>query len=210
MVVPGGFRQGFRAVMQRILRRSGPLLALGLWLAATPVWAQQDVFVATGVPVDITGDLATLRDQAMMQAQRDAFRKILAEIAPAQDVATLALPPDEQLTSWVQDFEIEDEKMSASRYIGRFTFRFAAEPVSEQAPDMTFDRRWAITLLEHALVQLRDELSNSGKAASAYLDFKAGRGPALGPGFTRQLTLYSFSQAETASATRSAGKIRMV
>jgi hypothetical protein len=48
-----------------------------------------------------------------------------------QDVATLALPPDDQLTSWVQDFEIEDEKMSASRYIGRFTFRFAAEPIRQ-------------------------------------------------------------------------------
>ncbi len=131
MVVPGGFRQGFRAVMHRILRRSGAALVLGLCLAAAPAWAQQDVFTATGVPVDITGDLATLRDQAMLQAQRDAFRKILAEIAPAQDVAALALPPDDQLTSWVQDFEIESEKTSASRYIGRFTFRFMAEPVRQ-------------------------------------------------------------------------------
>ena len=86
MVVPGGFRQGFRAVLQRILRRSVPVLAAGLWVVASPAWAQQDVFVATGVPVDITGDLATLRDQAMMQAQRDAFRKILAQIAPAQEI----------------------------------------------------------------------------------------------------------------------------
>ncbi len=131
MVVPGGFRQGFRAVMHRILRRSGAVLVLGLCLAAAPASAQQDVFVATGVPVDITGDLATLRDQAMLQAQRDAFRKILAEIAPAQDVAGLALPPDDQLTAWVQDFEIESEKTSASRYIGRFTFRFMAEPVRQ-------------------------------------------------------------------------------
>ena len=28
----------------------------------------------------------------------------------------------------VQDFEIEEEKTSASRYIGRFTFRFMADP----------------------------------------------------------------------------------
>src|SRR6185369_13022623 len=135
MVVPGGFRRGFsgsfRAVLQGILRCSLPVLALGFWLAASPVWAQQDVFVATGIPVDITGDLATLRDQAMMQAQRDAFRKVLAQIASEQEVATLAMPSDDQLTSWVQDFEIEDEKMSASRYIGRFTFRFAAEPVRQ-------------------------------------------------------------------------------
>jgi hypothetical protein len=139
MVVPGGFRQGlsrsFRAVLRRILGCSLPVLAIAFWLAAGPVtspaWAQQDVFVATGVPVDITGDLATLRDQAMMQAQRDAFRKILTQIAPEQAVAGLALPPDDQLTSWVQDFEIEDEKMSASRYIGRFTFRFAAEPIRQ-------------------------------------------------------------------------------
>ena len=56
--------------------------------------------------------------------------EVLTEIALAQDVATLTLPPDDQLTAWVQDFEI-NEKTSASRYIGRFTFRFMAEPVRQ-------------------------------------------------------------------------------
>ncbi len=44
--------------------------------------------------------------------------------------------------------------------------RFAAEPVTEQAPDMTFDQRWATTLQEHARAQLREELATSGKAES--------------------------------------------
>src|SRR6185295_1060199 len=44
--------------------------------------------------------------------------------------------------------------------------RFAAEPVVDQAPDMIFDQRWATTLLEQALAQLRQELATSGKAES--------------------------------------------
>jgi hypothetical protein len=100
-----------------------------------PVAAQQNVYVAAGIPVDMTGDLATLREQAMLKAQRDGLQKVLSTIASAEDIKNITLPGDDEITSWVQDFEIEEEKTSASRYIGRFTFRFMADPIRQFLAD---------------------------------------------------------------------------
>jgi hypothetical protein len=96
-----------------------------------PAAADQNVYVAAGIPVDLTGDIATLREKAMLQAQRDGLKKILASIAAPDALQGLQLPDDDTITSWVQDFEIEEEKTSASRYIGKFTFRFMADPIRQ-------------------------------------------------------------------------------
>ncbi len=118
------------------IRKFASILALALvfgtaGLAATPAKAQQNVYVAAGIPVDITGDLATLREQAMLKAQREGLQKVLSTIASPEDLKSITLPGDDEITSWVQDFEIEEEKTSASRYIGRFTFRFMADPIRQ-------------------------------------------------------------------------------
>jgi hypothetical protein len=104
-------------------------------LVAAPAKAQQNVYVAAGIPVDITGDLATLREKAMLQAQREGLQKVLSTIAAPEDLKNITLPGDDEITSWVQDFEIEEEKTSASRYIGRFTFRFMADPIRQFLSD---------------------------------------------------------------------------
>lgn len=41
--------------------------------------------------------------------------------------------------------------------------RFAAEPLTDHAPDTTYDRRWATTLLRSALTRLGEELAQAGK-----------------------------------------------
>jgi len=109
-----------------------------LWAAslpASPAWADQNVFVAAGIPVDLTGDIATLREKAMLKAQRDGLLKVLSTVATPEDLKGVTLPGDDEITSWVQDFEIEEEKTSASRYIGRFTFRFMADPIRQFLTD---------------------------------------------------------------------------
>ena len=116
-----------------IRRHCRGLLALLLLVISTGVASAQSsqVYTATGIDVDITGDIATLRDQAMLEGQRKALQKVLSDIAPAERAASLQLPSDDVISTWVQDFEIEEEKTSATRYIGRFTFRFMAEPVQQ-------------------------------------------------------------------------------
>ncbi len=118
----------------KVIRRHCRGLLAALILAVSPgaAWAQAGaIYTATGIDVDMTGDIATLRDQAMLEGQRKALQKVLSDIAPAERVASLTLPSDDVISTWVQDFEIEQEKTSATRYIGRFTFRFLADPVQQ-------------------------------------------------------------------------------
>jgi RNA polymerase sigma-70 factor (ECF subfamily) len=66
----------------------------------------------------------------------------------------------------------EWHKMAAAKRGGNITHvpldseeaerRFAAEP--ELAPDATYERRWAMTLLEQTLTALEEEFASSGKA----------------------------------------------
>ena len=42
---------------------------------------------------------------------------------------------------------------------GRYTY----EPVHELTPERLFERRWALTLLEHVLDRLGDEMKDAGK-----------------------------------------------
>ena len=119
-----------REVFRRLCR--GLLMVAFLGLSGSTAWAQAGaVYTATGIDVDVTGDIATLRDQALLQGQRLGLQKVLAQIAPAERVQSLTLPSDDVISSWVQDFQIEQEKASATHYIGRFTFRFLAEPVQQ-------------------------------------------------------------------------------
>src|SRR5690348_8857747 len=97
------------AVMRKI-RWIVSALAMVVLLTTTailsqPAAADQNVYVAAGIPVDLTGDLATLREKAMLQAQRDGLKKILASIASPDALQSLQLPDDDTITSWVQDFE---------------------------------------------------------------------------------------------------------
>ncbi len=43
--------------------------------------------------------------------------------------------------------------------------RYAAEPEDNATPDKIFERRWALTLLERVLSQLRSEMAEGGKQA---------------------------------------------
>ena len=123
-----GRRKDRRAPAAALLGALALLLTLST--AAVPARAQ-DVYTATGIAVDVSGDVAGLREQALKQARREALRNVLAQIAEPAALAGLPLPNDAEIEGWVSDFEIEQEKIAADRYIGRFTFRFAAEPVQD-------------------------------------------------------------------------------
>jgi RNA polymerase sigma-70 factor (ECF subfamily) len=65
--------------------------------------------------------------------------------------------------------------------------RYAREPVAHESPEKSFDRRWALTLLDRALGRLQDEFSVAGKlpqfeALKGFLSDVADDGeyPALG------------------------------
>jgi hypothetical protein len=87
-------------------------------------------YEVTGVPVDVTAaDAATARDQAIVEGQRKAFTMLMERLLGTEQAASIATPSDAQLSSMVQDFEVESERLSAVRYIGVMTFRFDAAAV---------------------------------------------------------------------------------
>lgn len=82
-------------------------------------------YEVTGVPVDVTAaDAATARDQAIIEGQRKAFTMLMERLVGTEQAASIPTPTDAQLSSMVQDFEVESERLSAVRYIGVMTFRF--------------------------------------------------------------------------------------
>ena len=73
-----GVAAGFLGKICKLASALAVAAGIGLaTLAATPAEAQQNVYVAAGIPVDITGDLATLREQAMLKGQREGLKRSL-------------------------------------------------------------------------------------------------------------------------------------
>lgn len=87
-----------------------------------------DPYTIADVNVDVTADNAAhARDQALMQAEREAFTQLCARMgAPASTTKI----DDDSLAALVQSFEVQSEHLSAVRYIGVFTIRF--KPLSTQ------------------------------------------------------------------------------
>lgn len=96
-----------------------------------PALAQgEEFYTVPGVAVDVTGEsAAAARDQAILQGQRKAFDLLLGRMVQPQDRVRLPALPDARIADLVQDFEVESEKLSSVRYLGRLGFRFKAEPV---------------------------------------------------------------------------------
>lgn len=100
---------------------------LGLFLLffAGSAWAANPLFTVSDVTVDVTAENAIeAREQAFAQAQVQAF-KVLAQRMMSEGAAETLTPPDTTvISSLIQDFEVTEEKLSSTRYIGTYTFRF--------------------------------------------------------------------------------------
>lgn len=95
-----------------------------------PAAAQQgrgDIFTVSGVRVDISAaDSAQARTQALAAAQKAGFERLARRITSAEDQARLTIPaPQAQsLDLLVRGIDVEEERRSGARYLGRFAVRF--------------------------------------------------------------------------------------
>lgn len=102
------------------------LMALGLALPASGQ-AVDDLFTVRDVGVDISsGNANVARDQGVREAQRKAFDLMFDRLTV--DGARTALPPvpSDVIERMVQSFEIQEERTSATRYVGKLAIRFNA------------------------------------------------------------------------------------
>jgi hypothetical protein len=115
-------------------RSAAVLLALFLLLGfsglAQAAGAGPSSYTVSGVNVDVTAESANAaREAAIILGQRMAFDKLVAQLADPQSATGLPRLTDAQLSDLVSDFEVESERASAVRYIGKLSFRFRGDPV---------------------------------------------------------------------------------
>lgn len=89
-----------------------------------------DIFTVKNIRIDKTEKNAVVaQKKAMEEATRIAFDILAKRLLSEIQYASFALPEDQILNSFVSDFEIGDEQLSATRYLADFTFRFDPENV---------------------------------------------------------------------------------
>jgi hypothetical protein len=90
---------------------------------------QSESFSAT-VKVDATADTAAAaRDLARTDGQRRALGLVIDRLSGSSDNAKLAKLDDKTITDMVESFEVANERMSAVRYLGDYTFHFRPSKV---------------------------------------------------------------------------------
>jgi hypothetical protein len=107
------------------------LLVLAAMALSTPAWAQAELaYTGRGVPVDQTAaSAAQAREAALASGQRLALRQVFERLTPRSEARRWPQVSASRLTDMVASFEVEDERVSATRYLGRLTVRFRPDDV---------------------------------------------------------------------------------
>lgn len=85
----------------------------------------QDIYRVEGVKISLGGNTATARDRAVEQAQQEAFQTLIGRLTVAGGQQNTPSPSD--MAKMVQDIDIVDEKVSATRYSATYNIRFRPE-----------------------------------------------------------------------------------
>lgn len=90
-----------------------------------PAMAQDGLFSVPDITVDVTAENALkAREQAFGEAQVQAFKVLAARMMPEGEAATFTPPDISVISGMVLDFEVTKEQLSATRYVGTYTFSF--------------------------------------------------------------------------------------
>lgn len=116
------------SVWQSLVRVA--LVCLILTAFARPAFAAGDVFTVRSIPVDATAATALeARDVAIAQGRTTALLVLMKRLTPEAQWGLLpALSPQEVLPL-SRGYEIEDEKLSDTRYLGRISYSFQPSEV---------------------------------------------------------------------------------
>lgn len=88
-------------------------------------------FTVSGVTVDETAENAVVaRDQAMIKARRQALVMLAERTLDPEAFKAFTPPDDTVISTMIRDFEVQDERVSATRYMASMTFRFAPGAVA--------------------------------------------------------------------------------
>jgi len=89
------------------------------------VSASKDIYEIHGVDVDVTAETAALaRVKALAEGEQVAFRRLLEQLTLAGDRDRLPVLDKAELSTYVRDFGVSNEKTSSGRYLARLSYRF--------------------------------------------------------------------------------------
>jgi hypothetical protein len=108
------------------------LLALSVLPAPALAQADPAVFQVSGIEVDATAaDAVSARQQALLEGQKEGLERLLRRLVPADEHQLLPDVDDLNIDRYVQNFEIGDEELSATRYLAELTVRYEPDEVRE-------------------------------------------------------------------------------
>jgi len=117
-------------------RRTVRILLVALALGAASSARAETFLTVSDVPVDVTAkDAAAARDQAIAVAQSKAWDKLVKELVPNPSDQARIHPSQQDIESFVQDFGVENERVSTVRYIGLYDVRFREGRVRKYLAD---------------------------------------------------------------------------
>lgn len=107
---------------------AGFLLLAGLLGLADEAGA--DAYTVSGIEVDVeAADAVTAREQAIEEAQMKGLRQLLERLTLPEYANRLPAVGQQSLTRLVSAFEVEEESLSATRYVGRLGVSYDEEAV---------------------------------------------------------------------------------
>lgn len=90
------------------------VLLVAVWAMSDKSYANE-VFTVQGIKVDVTAETAAkARTQALAQGERMAFAKLIERLTMRIDRELLPELSAEQISSYIRDFEVADEKILKS------------------------------------------------------------------------------------------------
>jgi hypothetical protein len=103
---------------------------------ATQAPRRADPFNVSGISVDASADsAASARPIALADGQRRAFATLLRRLTLPDDHGRLPRPTEALLNEVVAGFGIDEERTSATRYIGKISVQFRADAVRRLLQD---------------------------------------------------------------------------
>jgi hypothetical protein len=102
-----------------------------LVLPVSPALAA-NIYEIQGIAVDVTaGTAAAARKKALADGEASAFRRLLERITLLEDRHRLPTFKGSDISTFVQDFSVADEKTSSVRYLATLSYRFKRRDVRE-------------------------------------------------------------------------------
>ncbi|MDC0074419.1 DUF2066 domain-containing protein [Alphaproteobacteria bacterium] len=109
-----------------------PLFLLQFSISSYAYELNSKIYTIEGVDIDKTSvSAAVARDNALIEAQRLAFNKLLKRLVITSEYNKLPKLDDKQISQFISNIQVNSEKTSSTRYIANLVYRFKAREVRE-------------------------------------------------------------------------------